>query len=232
MTVSTLERAVTYEHIRIRELAAPAHEPAAVNPDRRHETDWFYAITAQHLAAAEDVLLPRIRKLTDGPALVAAYVENARQLERSLRFLKARIYGDSRAQYLRHDDVWREIDRLLDEHEKLEADCTRMLGELLDVQDVSALTAELLTAEEVAPTRAHPYSPHTGKAGRLAHRMWRFADTAWDSAEGRVIPTRYRLHPKRDSTLSHYLLGSQTPDATTQAPRPAPPDASDGAGPT
>jgi hypothetical protein len=61
--------------------------------------------------------------------------------------------------------------------------------------------------------------------------MWRFADTAWDSAEGRVIPTRYRLHPKRDSTLSHYLLGSQTPDATAELPRPAPPDASDGAGP-
>jgi len=231
MTISTLERAVTYEHIRIRELAAPAHEPAAVNPDRRHETDWFYAITAQHLAAAEDVLLPRIRKLSGGPALVTAYVENARQLERSLRFLKARIYGDSRAQYLRHDDVWREIDRLLDQHEKLEAKCTQMLGDLLDVPDICALTEDLLTAEEVAPTRAHPYSPHTGPAGRLAHRMWRLADSAWDSAEGRVIPTRYRLHPKRDSTLSHYLLGSQTPDATVQAPRPAPPDASGGAGP-
>jgi hypothetical protein len=231
MTVSTLERAVTYEHIRIRELAAPAHESEAVNPDRRHETDWFYAITAQHLAAAEDVLLPRIRKLTDGPTLVTSYVENARRLERSLRFLKARIYGDSRARYLRHDDVWREIDRLLDEHEKLEAECTRMLGELLDHTDICALTEELLTAEEVAPTRAHPYSPHTGAAGRLAHRMWRLADNAWDSAEGRVIPTRYREHPKRDSPLSHYLRGTQIPNAPVVAPKPASPDASDGAGP-
>jgi hypothetical protein len=214
MTASTLEMALTYEHENIRDLAAPAHHPAAGRPDRRHETDWFYAIAAQHLAAAEDVLLPHVRRLPDGRDLVADYVGNARQLERSLRFLKARQYGDSRVIHLDPLDVWEVIDRLLDEHEQLETEYGRMLSEELDSEQVSDLTEELLSAEEDAPTRAHPYSPHTGTAGRLAHRMWRIADTVWDSAEGRVVPTKYHEHPKRDSALSHYLRG--TPIATEE----------------
>ncbi len=213
MTASTLELALTYEHDRIRALAAPAHRPDAAKPDRRHQTDWFYAIAAQHLAAAEDVLLPHVRRLPDGENLVAIYIGNAKELERSLRFLKGRQYGDSRAQHLRPADVWEVIDRLLGEHEELETEYGRMLGERLDSEDVTALTEELLTAEEVAPTRAHPYSPHTGLPGRLAHRWWRVADTAWDSAEGRVVPTKYHVHPKRDSTLSHYLYGTPLPEA-------------------
>jgi hypothetical protein len=208
MTASTLELALTYEHAKIRELAAPAQHPAAARPDRRHETDWFYAIAAQHLAAAEDVLLPHVRRLPDGRELVTTYVENARQLERSLRFLKARQYGDSRVLYLHPEQVWRVVYQLLAEHEHLEAECCQKLGEEMDSDHVSSLTEKLLSAEEVAPTRAHPFSPHTGTAGRLAHRMWRIADNAWDSAEGRVVPTRYHVHPKRDSALSHYLRGT------------------------
>ena len=73
---------------------------------------------------------------------------------------------------------------------------------------MNTLTEDLLEAEEVAPTRAHPFSPHTGMAGRMAHRMWRMADNAWDSAEGRVVPIKYHVHPKRDSALSHYLYGT------------------------
>ncbi|WP_020387764.1 hypothetical protein [Kribbella catacumbae] len=212
MTASTLELALTYEHAKIRELAAPAHEPSTMRPDRRHETDWFYAIAAQHLAAAEDILLPHVRRLPDGPSLVGRYVGNARQLERALRFLKGRQYGDSRVQHLSPDDVWQVIDRLLDEHELLEMEYSRMIGEELDSEGVNALTEELLTAEEVAPTRAHPFTPHTGTAGRLAHRMWRLADNVWDSAEGRVVPTKYHAHPKRDSALSHYLRGTPMED--------------------
>ena len=211
MTASTLELALTYEHARIRELAEPAHHPAAAHPERRHQTDWFYAIAAQHLAAAEDVLLPHVRRLPDGGSLVTRYVGNAKELERSLRFLKGRQYGDSRMQHLRHQDVWMAVDRLLAEHEHLETMYSQQLSEQLDGSDVNTLTEALLEAEEIAPTRAHPYSPHTGMAGRIAHRMWRLADSAWDSAEGRVVPTRYHVHPKRDSALSHYLYGTAMP---------------------
>ncbi|MGW6279671.1 hypothetical protein [Kribbella sp. NPDC055071] len=208
MTASTLEMALTYEHARIRELAEPAHHPAAAHPERRHQTDWFYAIAAQHLAAAEDVLLPHVRRLPGGGDLVSRYVGNAKELERSLRFLKGRQNGDSRVLHLRHDDVWRRIDGLLAEHEAMETSYGRQICEQLDGSDVNTLTETLLEAEEVAPTRAHPHSPHTGMAGRLAHRMWRMADNAWDNAEGRVVPTNYHAHPKRDSTLSHYLYGT------------------------
>ncbi|MET7283543.1 hypothetical protein ABZS29_35275 [Kribbella sp. NPDC005582] len=214
MTASTLEMALSYEHAKIRELAEPARHPAAAHPDRRHRTDWFYAIAAQHLAAAEDVLLARVRRLPDGAELVAAYVSNAKDLERNLRYLKGRQYGDSRVQNLDPYDVLRTIDRLLDEHERLETDYSRQLDEQLDDATMNALAEELLEAEEVAPTRAHPNSPHTGRTGRIAHRMWRLADTAWDSAEGRVVPTKYHVHPKRNSALSHYLYG--TPMPTTE----------------
>jgi hypothetical protein len=216
MSVSTLELALLYEHTRIRELATPAHDPASMTPERRHQTDWFYAIASQHLAAAEDVLLPKARKLPEGRAMVASYVANARKLERALRFLKGRLYGDSRVQHLRRDDLWAEIDRLLDEHESLEKELAAMLDEHLG-DEVSPLTKQLLAAEEKAPTRAHPNSPHTGAAGRLAHRMWRLADTAWDSAEGRVVPTRYREHPKQDSALSHYLRGTPIEEEPAEA---------------
>ncbi|MFI6827693.1 hypothetical protein ACIBG5_11380 [Kribbella sp. NPDC050241] len=212
MTASTLELALTYEHARIRELAQQAHHPAAAHPERRHQTDWFYAIAAQHLAAAEDVLLPHVRRLPDGSSLVTRYVGNAKELERSLRFLKGRQYGDSRVQNLTDLEVWTAVDRLLAEHERLETSCTQQISEQLDDSHVNTLTEELLEAEEVAPTRAHPYSPHTGMAGRMVHRMWRLADNAWDSAEGRVVPTKYHVHPKRDSALSHYLYGTAMPE--------------------
>lgn len=208
MTASTLEMALTYEHARIRELAEPAHHPAAAHPERRHQTDWFYAIAAQHLAAAEDVLLPHVRRLPDGEDLVTQYVVNAKDLERSLRFLKGRQYGDSRFVHLHLDDLWNQIDRLLASHEAMEAKCSQLIADALDDSHVNSLTEQLLEAEEVAPSRAHPVSPHTGMAGRLTHRMWRMADTAWDSAEGRVVPTKYHAHPKRDSALSHYLYGT------------------------
>jgi hypothetical protein len=211
MTASTLEMALTYEHARIRELAEPAHHPDAAHPEHRHQTDWFYAIAAQHLAAAEDVLLPHVRRLPNGDELVTRYVGNAKELERSLRFLKGRQYGDSRFVQLDHHDLWQQIDRLLDEHEMIEATYSRQISEQLDDPDVNTLTENLLEAEEVAPTRAHPFSPHTGTAGRLAHRMWRMADIAWDSAEGRVVPIKYHAHPKRDSALSHYLYGTPMP---------------------
>jgi hypothetical protein len=219
LTDSTLEQALQEEHARIRELAEPAHDSSAFSPERRHQTDWFYAIISQHLAAAEDVLLPKVRRLPDGRAKVSVYVANARRLERSLRFLKARIYGDGRALHLRREDLWREIDRLFDRHEALEADYGRMLCEHFGEQEVGDLTERLIAAEAVAPTRAHPFSPHTGPAGRLAHRWWRLADTAWDNAEGRVVPTRYREHPKQGSALSHYLRGTVMPDSGAVHPR-------------
>lgn len=216
MTASTLEMALTYEHARIRELAEPAHHPAAAQPEHRHQTDWFYAIAAQHLAAAEDVLLPQVRRLPDGDDLVTTYVGNAKELERSLRFLKGRQYGDSRFVQLNHDDLWLQIDRLLMRHETMETEYSQRLSQQLDASDLNRLAEDLLEAEEVAPTRAHPYSPHTGMPGRLAHRLWRMADNAWDSAEGRVVPIKYHAHPKRDSALSHYLYGTPMPHEDEQ----------------
>jgi hypothetical protein len=219
MMKSMLELAVDRTHTGVQLLAAPAHAPEAGRADLRHETDSFYAITAQHLAAAEDVLLPHVRRLPDGRRHVVTYLHQVRQLERALRLLKARQYGDSRALHLRHSDVWQVMDRLLADHERMEAGHVRLLSESLSPALLGNVAAQLLAAEQVAPTRAHPHSPHTGRAGRLTHRIWRLVDTTWDNLEGRVIPTIYAQHPHRDSTFSHYLRGSQIPAPATQPER-------------
>ena len=46
-------------------------------------------------------------------------------------------------------------------------------------------------------------------------RLWRFADSTADDSEGRVVPWRYRRHPKHDSDFSHYLLGTQIDESRT-----------------
>ncbi|WP_433005675.1 hypothetical protein [Kribbella sp. CA-294648] len=221
MTKSMLELALDRSHTGGRALAAPAHAPEAGRSDRRHETDWFYAITAQHLAAAGDVLLPHVRRLPGGRRHVAAYVHQVRQLETALRFLKARQYGDGRAQHLRHSDVWREIDRLLAEHEQLEARYVQLLNAKLTPALLDKVAEQLSAAEQVAPTRAHPHSPHTGRAGRLTHRIWRLPDSTWDDLEGRFIPTIYTQHPHRDSAYSNYLRGGQIPQPAIQPAKQA-----------
>jgi hypothetical protein len=221
MMKSMLELAVDRTHTGIQLLAVPAHAPEAGRTDLRHETDCFYAITAQHLAAAEDVLLPHIRRLPDGRRHVATYLHQVRQLERALRLLKARQYGDGRALHLRHSAVWHVMDRLLADHERIEAEHVHLLSENLSPTLLGKVATQLRTAEQAAPTRAHPHSPHTGRAGRLTHRIWRLVDTTWDDLEGRLIPTIYAQHPHRDSTFSHYLRGSQIPVPAAQ-PEPAP----------
>jgi hypothetical protein len=67
----------------------------------------------------------------------------------------------------------------------------------------------LASAEERAPTRPHPYTPHTGWIGRVAHRFWRIADSFWDQAEGRLIPHREVRPPANPDSLMHrYFTGA------------------------
>jgi hypothetical protein len=192
-------------------------DAAASQRVQRHEprrgrqlADAFMASTCRHLGAVDDVLLPVARRrLPGGRRLVGAYVLHNRELERSLHALKARMYGDAHASRLRCSELWPRVRRLVDEHDTHEHAMVDRLSETLDPTTLSALAMRLWRIERRSPTRPHPYSPHTGLAGRLTHRVWSVFDEFWDHAEGRAIPYQTRRpDPRRDSPLTRYALGA------------------------
>ncbi|MPZ61232.1 MAG: hypothetical protein GEU93_08035 [Propionibacteriales bacterium] len=212
-TLTALERALTAEHAAIRRLAEQAShsQPTPAEPRQTFRlTDTFSAVLSRHLAAGEDVLLPSARRHLDhGHARVSDYVHHVRRLEQALHLLKAQLYGESTASHWTRQEIWSDIGELLDEHDEHEQRLMHTLCEHLDAAQCEELASRLHQAEERGPTRPHPFTPHTGVLGRLAHRFWRVADNIWDDAEGRVVPRRrQRSHPHRDSLLSRYILGT------------------------
>jgi predicted GNAT family acetyltransferase len=207
---SRLDAALRSEHARLQDLAAVPRSHLAAPHHRRHGADLFTAYAAQHLAASAEVLLHQARNWPSDE--VSRYLGNLRKLEQSLRVLKGRQYGDKRYLDLGHDEVWVVIDRLLSEHEQLESVVAARIAADSDRNALAAVAEDLMTTQDSSPTRTHPNSPHVGVAGRIARRMWRFADSAADDLEGRVVPSRCRRHPKYDSAFSHYLRGSQIDD--------------------
>jgi hypothetical protein len=205
------------------EAATQRREPGDDPRRARQLADTFMATTCRHLSAVDDVLLPVARRRLDGGRqMVTAYVLHTRQIERTLRSLKARIYGDAHACRLQCRELWQRVRDLLVEHELQESALVDRLSEALSAEEVEALAERLRRAEGRAPTRPHPYSPHAGLAGRLSHRMWSVVDGFWDNAEGRVIPYQPPTrHPRSDSLLTRYVLGSPSFSATPQSARRA-----------
>jgi hypothetical protein len=192
-------------------------DAAASQRVQRHEprrgrqlADAFMASTCRHLGAVDDVLLPVARRrLPGGRRLVAGYVLHNRELERALHALKARMYGDAHARRLQCSELWPRVRRLVTEHDAHEHEMVDRLTASLDETTLSALAMRLWRIERRSPTRPHPYSPHTGLAGRVSHRVWSVFDEFWDHAEGRAIPYQMpRPNPRRDSLLTRYALGT------------------------
>lgn len=208
-----LRGAVLSAHTRLERLLADVHREHPFNDDPRlvrDLVDAFMATVSRHLCAVHDVLLPVVRnRLPAGHDLVASYVSQTRRFEQALHALKAWAYGDVHARHLQGHDLWAEMARLLGELEVREQDLVDGLGSSMTGAELAALAARLHRAEEHAPTRPHPYTPHTGRLGRLVHRGWSLADNLWDSAESRVVPHRDRPpHPRRDSLITRYVMGS------------------------
>jgi hypothetical protein len=209
----TLRSAALGPHSRLEEqLSAAGHaHPSGDEPRRARElADTFMATTSRHLAAVDDTLLPVAgSSLNGGHDMVSAYVAQSRELEQALHRVKAWMYGDANARHLDGDALWAEVGRLLAEHESREAVLVDGLATALSDEDLTGLAERLRRSEEHAPTRPHPFTPHTGVLGRLVHRAWSVYDSFWDSAEGRVVPHRDRPpHPRRDSLVTRYLLGA------------------------
>jgi hypothetical protein len=209
----TLRSAALGPHSRLEEQLTAAGQavPSQREPRRARElADTFMATTSRHLAAVDDTLLPVADvRLEGGHDLVAAYVAQSRELEQALHAVKAWMYGDANARGLDGDALWAEVGRLLADHEARETVLVDGLATWLTEEDLTGLAERLRRSEEHAPTRPHPYTPHTGVLGRIVHRAWSVCDSFWDSAEGRVIPHRDRPpHPRRDSLVTRYVLGA------------------------
>lgn len=188
--------------------------------ERRGRTDAFLSSTSRHLAAVEEVLAPVARReLTDGGSRAKEYLHQARALELALATLKARVYGAVAATHIPWPEVWEDVRRELVRHNELERALVDDLVAAGDDAVHDELADRLYRAELKAPTRAHPYLPHTGPLGVAARRIWAVADRFWDTTEDRLVPQPVRPPSKEhahDSLVAQYLIGEPRLDA--QAP--------------
>jgi hypothetical protein len=182
-------------------------------------TDAFMGAASRHLAAAEDVLVPEVcRRLEDGAQVTREYLEAARRLEASMARLRGRLYGELHAAYLPWNEVWADLRQCLTRHNDAERLMVDRLTAVVEPHEADDLAARVYRAELRAPTRAHPYLPHTGRVGVAARRIWARADRFWDAAQNRMVPPPIRPRSKQrdhESLMSQFLTGEPTldPDA-------------------
>lgn len=175
--------------------------------DANERIDVYLAAESKHLHAVDAVLLPAVDShLPDGGQLVHDYLHAERELELALAHVKAREYGSALEVGEEWDDVWTDVLDAAAGQRVRELDIVDKLSEALDGQVLDELTQSLHGAEAVAPTRPHPYVPHTGVPGRVARKVMHTADAFWDAAEGRMVPEAQRKPRDPPGKFTQYLL--------------------------
>ena len=187
--------------------------------DGYERLDTFLAGTSKHLHAVDAVLLPPARrKLADGGAVVHDYLHSARKLEVVLVHVKAHEYGSVYETPFSWEEVWSEVeDAVADHHRHEEVLCDR-IAEVLDDRELDRLSQGLRKAEVNAPSRPHPYSPHSGLPGQVARTVMGVADRFWDTAEGRMYPEPERKPKKPPGRVAQYFLGDPRFDEEDEPP--------------
>jgi hypothetical protein len=179
-------------------------------------TDAFMAAASRHLGAAEEAIVPvACRRLEDGPQVTKEYLAAARRLEASIARLRGRLYGELHAAHLPWADVWTDLRGCLAQHNDAERRMVDRLSTCLEHSEADDLAARVYRAELKAPTRAHPYLPHTGRLGVAARRIWAVADRFWDMAQNRSVPPPIRPKPKdreHESLMSQFITAVPTFD--------------------
>ena len=208
---TALSEGVLAPHQTIREMASAARQAPETSgePRRLFELyDTCLATLSRHLAAVQDVLYPAVRRhLPEGKAWVADQVHLARHIERVMRAIEGSLYGEVHDLLLSREQMWDELIRLLDDHDRAEQEAVAVLVQRLTPDQQESFGAALASAVRFAPTRPHPYSPHGHALGRWSHRMWSLADRAMDEMDGRVIPHEPPKPPAPKSLWGQYLLG-------------------------
>lgn len=221
MNADRLTITIEATHQSLEQRLEEATREGRASPDRRERQariDGFTAATSRHLAAVEEVLVAEACRRA-GAEGVATYLAEARHLEQALARLKARLYGEQHVADLPWPVVWDDVRDRLRRHNQAELALVQQLVEFDgdgDGDGAGALADAVYRAEVRAPTRAHPYIPHTGRLGHVVRRVWSYADRFWDTAEGRVVPAPVRPHPhdhSHDSLVRQYLTGEPQLDA-------------------
>jgi hypothetical protein len=218
--------AATHEELAARLDRASTMRPTRGQPRKGYEQiDTFLTVASRHLNAVDAVLLPEVhRAVPDGDRLVHEYLQVAKRLELELAHLKAREYGSVFDASRSWSSVWAEVGVALSAHRQRELG----LGELLAVHSsdpaLDALAHRLHRAEGAAPTRPHPYAPHTGFPGLVARRLMRTVDSFWDAVEGRMAPDPPRPAHQAPGKVTQYFLADPRFDEDDPAAGPRRPD--------
>ncbi|HKE51473.1 MAG TPA: hemerythrin domain-containing protein [Actinomycetes bacterium] len=209
---SSVTASVQEDHQRIRGQlrAALAAVPDHAEPHRPQVMcETFLATLSRHISAVEDVLYPAVRESRpDGRSASNDQVHAAREIERSMRQLEGSFAGDRYAVATPRAELWTDLVTLFESHVQDEERLTTRLDADLGEAERAELARQLTARHNVAPTRPHPHSPHSRRAGRLTHRLWSLADRAMDAMDNRqIVPKAAARRPVRNSRWTQYLLG-------------------------
>jgi hypothetical protein len=197
----------THENLAARLEGARAMAGTREQPRKAYEDiDTFLAIASRHLGAVDAVLLPHVRKVDHGSELVHDYVRAERELEVTLAHVKAHAYGSTYESRYTWPDTWDDVDETLARHRACETALADALSAALTPAALDDLAEALQSAEANAPTRPHPYAPHTGVAGSVSRRFLHAVDAFWDTAEGRMAPVPDPPPKPRPGLVWQYLL--------------------------
>jgi hypothetical protein len=209
-TADVLRHSVEHTHENLAAWLAGARAMAGTREQPRkayEDIDTFLAIASRHLGAVDAVLVPAVRhKVSHSSRLVHDYVHAERELEVALAHIKAHAYGSTYESGYTWPEAWAEVDESLDRHRTVETALAAALTEVLTPEALDDLAEALQAAEAKAPTRPHPWAPHTGVAGSVSRKVLHTVDAFWDTAEGRMAPEPEPPAKPKPGLMWQYLL--------------------------
>ena len=221
-TTEVLRRSIRHTHEQMDErleVARLTEMPPGRPREGRERMDAFLATTSKHLHAVDAVLLrPARREVEDGAALVHDYLRSAKDLEVLLAHVKAHEYGSVYETSVSWPQVWSDVDDVLRRHHEREDELADRLTASLADADIERLAQRLHDAELVAPSRPHPYTPHTGVLGQVARKVMHTADRFWDTVEGRMVPEPPPEKKKPPGRVAQYFLADPRFDEESPPP--------------
>jgi len=207
---STLIDYVSTTHDQLAARLADARQMVGRRDNPRLERihiDAFLATTSRHLHAVDAVMMPPFRKLHD-PKLCHDYRASAKALGVLMVHVKAHEYGSTFEAAYPWPKVWGAVDDAVGAVRDHEEHVAERLTDSLEEERVEELAERLARVEPREPTRPHPYQPHVGLLGSASRGLMRIVDSAWDAAEGRIVPEPPRAPKKAPGRLGQYLLAS------------------------
>lgn len=223
-TTAVLRSSIQHTHDRLSDRLADARNMAVARDrprDGHARIDEFLASASKHLHAVDAVLLrPARRTVPDGGALVHDYLRSSRHLEVVLAHVKAHEYGSVYETSYAWPEIWGEVGAAMADHRRHEEVLGDRLSSALDDDALDRLTQRLYAAELAAPSRPHPYTPHTGLVGLVARRVMHAVDAFWDTAENRMVPAPVPPPRKPPGRMAQYLLADPRFDEEERQPGP------------